>query len=294
MNNDQKHYELGDRIDITTQITLSAVPEIDKLTEIEEDKPLFRNIIKSNDIKVEKKLEFGEIEAIVSNSGEDRYGDSITMEGIDLTQIRRNPVVLWAHQYSGLPIGKIVKLWRSKGNLMARIKLDYDIYDFAATVYQMMLRGTINAVSIGGLVKEWGVTDDGRTDYFKIEKLEMVELSVVPVGAHPDALVTSKSLGMKPEVIQNQFESFVKKSMLDKVKLMPDDEVQQNIKALKTLTSALESAYSGSSTDTEPEKTKTTKEKVVRKLVLARSQAKQVDKQAELIIASINNILKEK
>lgn len=287
----QHKYEIGERIDLTAGVEITAIPDITKLTDIEEDQKLYKSLTEEKTIEVKKGLEYGEVEVVVSNSSIDRYGDSITMEGIDLTQIRRNPVVLWAHQYSGLPIGRIVKLWRSKGNLMARLRLDYDIYDFADTVYKMIIRGTINAVSVGGLVREWGETEDGKTDYYTIAKLEMVELSVVPVGAHPDALVTSKSLGMKPEELQKQFNEFVQRAMVDTMKDINYDEINQHIQSLKALTSALEAAYSEASTDTED--SEPSKVKIVRKLVLARSSAKQVDKQAELIIASINNKLKE-
>lgn len=122
---------------------------------------------------------------------------------------------------------------------MARIKLDYDIYEFADTVYKMILRGTIRAVSIGGMVIEFGVTEDGKTDYYSIEKLEMVELSVVPVGAHPDALVTAKSIGMQPEALRKQFEDFVGRSLVDKMKDISDTELEQHINSLEAILAAL-------------------------------------------------------
>jgi len=212
-------------IKLTSSFTVSAVPELEKSV---------ADLVKSADVTVQKGLSYGEVEVIVSNSGLDRHGEQIIMEGIDISQIKRNPVVLWAHEYSGLPIGQIVKLWKSNGNLMARLKLDYDIYDFADTVYKMILRGTISAVSIGGMVKEW------NEDYTIIKKMEMLELSVVPVGAHPDALVTAKSLGIRFEDFQKQYDTFVHKSLIDKFKNMPENEIQNHIGSLKALLSALE------------------------------------------------------
>jgi HK97 family phage prohead protease len=156
------------------------------------------------------KLEYGEVEVVVSNSGTDRHGESIIMEGIDTKQISKNPVVLWGHDYSSLPIGKITKLWKSNGNLMARIKLANELYDFADKVYKMIKEGIINAVSIGGIVKEW------NDDYTIIKKMEMVELSVVPVGAHPDALVTAKSLGIEENEMKQSYKEFLTKSLNDK------------------------------------------------------------------------------
>lgn len=187
--------------------------------------------------KAGKGLEYGEVEVIVSNSGLDRHGEQIMVNGIDTSQIMKNPVLLWGHDYSSLPIGQIKKVWKSSGNLMARIKLDYDLYDFANTVYQMILRGTINAVSVGGLVRQW------NDDYTIVEKLEMLELSVVPIGAHPDALVTRKEL-------KKEYENFVFKSLAQKYKESDKDET---IQVLQNIINALQ----------ESKKTKGVKKKIV-------------------------------
>ena len=232
-----------------------------------------------------KKLDYGEFETVVSNSDEDRYYEKILVEGIDLKQIKRNPTVLWGHDYRGLPIGKITKIWTQDGNLMARIKLSVEKYDFAKQVYELILDGAINAVSLGGQVKKWS------EDYTTIEQLELYEVSVVPVGAHRDALITSKSLGQeKAAMLRKSFETFQEQAVVDKVKSMSDNEIKSHIASLKTLTSALETAYAGSAETEEDEDDAPT----VRKLVLVRSNAKIVDKTAELLIASINNKLKVK
>ena len=235
-------------------------------------------------------LAYGEFETIVSNSAEDRYFEKILVEGIDLKQIKRNPTVLWGHDYSGLPIGKITKIWVQDGNLMARIKLAVEKYDFAKQVYDLILDGVINAVSLGGQVKQWS------DDYTTIEKLELYEVSVVPVGAHRDALITAKTVGKdKAAALRKSFADFEQEAMVDKIKSMPQDEIKSHIASLKALTSALESAYAAS-TDTEEDNDDAagdTKVKAVRRLVLVRSNAKAVDKVSELLIASINNKLKE-
>lgn len=233
-----------------------------------------------------KALAYGEFETVVSNSAEDRYFERILVEGIDLKQIKRNPTVLWGHDYTGLPIGKITKIWIDNGNLMARIKLSVEKYDFAKQVYDLILDGAINAVSLGGQVKKW------NDDYSVIEQLELYEVSVVPVGAHRDALITEKTVGKeKAAALRKSFADFEKEAELDKIKLMPKDDIKLHIDSLKALTSALELAYSQNSAETE-EGEGDEPRKVVRKLVLARSAAKSVDKGAELLIAAINNKLK--
>lgn len=254
---------MDEQINLTNEITLVSLPELEK------------KIKGMNENLVNKGLEYGEVEVLVSNSGLDRHGERILLEGIDVSQIKKNPVLLWSHQYSDLPIGRIVKIWKSGGNLYARLKFDTDIYEFAETVYKMILRGTINAVSIGGIVKEFG------EDMTIIKKMEMIELSVVPVGAHPDALVTNKSYS-------GQFEKFLFEGL--KKKMSSNDEILKNLEALKSLVGALEAIYN--KTESPKPETKAEVEANHRTLVTFKSTAKQVDKQAELLIAGINNLLK--
>lgn len=169
---------------------------------------------------------------------------------------------------------------------MARIKLSVEKYDFAKQVYDLILDGAINAVSLGGQVKKW------NDDYSVIEQLELYEISVVPVGAHRDALITAKSVGKeKAASLRKSFADFEKQAALDKIKLMPNDEIKSYIDSLKALTSALELAYAQNSAETEEDESEQATKRV-RRLITVRSTAKNVDKGAELLIAAINNKLK--
>lgn len=271
----QKHeYKQDEKINLTVKFIIKAIPVLD------DDKI---NVKKGTPTS---SLNYGEVDVLVSNAATDRYGESIAVEGIDTTEVMRNPVVLWAHDYQDLPLGRILKLWKSGGNLYARIHLDTDLSEFADTVYKMILRGTINAVSIGGLVRKWGADEAGITDWAKIDELEMVELSIVPVGAHPDALVVSKSFGMDVNEFKKQYETFVQKTLAEKFKTLPKDEIKSYIESLKNLISALEASYEATA-DTEPNK-----EGYKVRLVLTRSVAKQIDKGSETIIAAINSKFK--
>ena len=140
-------------------------------------------------MKIEKanKLGEGEVEFVVSTNDLDAHGERINVDGIDVTDFKKNPVVLWGHDGFNLPIAKATKIWKENNKLMARAKF-YLKDEFAAKVYEYILDGFLQAVSIGGMVKEWG--EDGIT----IDKLLMKEFSVVSVPANPKALVANKSL----------------------------------------------------------------------------------------------------
>lgn len=185
-----------------------------------------------------KDLGNGVLEAIITTSSIDRYNESIDAEGIDVEAYMNNPVVLYGHDYEGLPIGKTLKLTGTKKKWTARFQLAIEEYPFAATVYAMVKAGYLNAVSIGGLVREWS------EDYRTILKLEMVEFSVVPVPANPEALITGRAFeeatGKTVEEVRAEFQEFSHKVFVDKLSGMPQDDVKDAVKVLKTLVARLE------------------------------------------------------
>lgn len=220
-----------------------------------------------------KDLGAGVVEAIITTSSIDRYNESIDTQGIDTTQYMNNPVVLYGHDYSGLPIGKTIKINQMKNKIKAQFQLAVDEFPFAATVYAMIKSGYLNAVSIGGRVKEWS------EDYKTILQMEMVEFSVVSVPANPEALITGKSfedaVGKSWDQVGREFEDFANKIMLDKLKGMPDDDLNDAVKVLKNLTARLEETLEASLIDDKPQK-------VNRRFVL--KDAKRVAEQSQKVI----------
>jgi HK97 family phage prohead protease len=187
-----------------------------------------------------KDLGDGTLEAVITTNSTDRYNEQIDTSGVDTSSYMSNPVVLYGHDYEGLPIGKTLKLTEMKNKIKARFQLAVEEYPFAATVYAMVKGGYINAVSIGGLVREW--SDDYRT----ILKMDMVEFSLCAVPANPEALITGRSLeamtGKSIDTIREEFQNFSKNVLLDKMANMPEDEVNDAITVLKNLVARLEEA----------------------------------------------------
>src|SRR6056297_1506907 len=142
------------------------------------------------------------IEFVASTPGRDRDMDTIEAEGWDLTNYEKNPVMLWAHDYSQPPIGKSVENFIQNGELRQKFKfVEKEIYPFADMVYQMYKKGYLNAVSVGFDPKEWEWSDDdeGNIDF---RKQELLETSAVPVPANPEALQVAGVEGDK-ELINN-------------------------------------------------------------------------------------------
>jgi len=211
---------------------------------------------------------------VVSTGALDSHGERINVDGINLKEFKQNPVVLWGHDGFNLPIAKATKVWKEAGKLMARAKF-YLKDDFARKVYEYIVDGYLNAVSIGGMVDEWA--NDGIT----IDKMTMKEFSVVSVPANPEALVAAKSLDGKQRAELRALANAYARKMLSKED--GNTEIIQNIQTLETLVATLkEVAHS------EPQDVKA---QVLTKRVVLK-QAQVVVRQAENVIRSIK--LKDK
>lgn len=242
------------------------------------------DILCSFDSALTKDLGNGTFEATITTSAIDRQGENILTDGIDTSNwIEKNPVVLWGHDYSGLPIGKGLSVKPYKNKITARFQLAVEEYPFAATVAEMIKGGYINATSIGGIVRKW--SDDYRT----ILELEMVEFSIVPVPANADAIIMGRSLedatGKTLETIKGEFADFSQRIFVDKFKHMGDDESTEAIKVLKNLTAHLEEAAKAEALGDEEEPAV----KKIRKFVL-KEKARAVVTQSQ----KVNKIIKLK
>ncbi len=131
----------------------------------------------------------------VSSSAVDRERDVINQAGWMLDNFRKNPVVLFGHDYSGLPVAKATDIRIEGDTLIAEAEFATAAqYPFAETVYQMVKGGFLNATSVGFRPLKW-VKNEERQGY-DIEQAELFEFSIVPVPANPDALVMARSAGI--------------------------------------------------------------------------------------------------
>lgn len=230
-----------------------------------------------------KDLGEGILEAVITTASVDRHRENIITSGVDTTNYMDNPVVLYGHDYGSLPIGKALKLVEMKNKIKARFQLAIDIFPFANTVYEMVRNGYINAVSIGGVVKKWS------EDYMTIEEMEMVEFSIVPIPANPEALITSRSIeqatGKSLDTIKQEYVDFAREILLDKTADMGQDELKDAIKVLKNLLARLEE------TADMPSRTDAKQVKRITHLLLADARA--LTTESQRVIKTIKLSIKE-
>lgn len=152
------------------------------------------------EIKAVEDVERG-IQFSISSEAVDRDSDTLNVQGWKLGNYRKNPVVLWAHDYRQPPVAKCVKCFTEDGKLKAIDAFaSRDVYPFADTVYQMVKGGFLNATSVGFLPLKFERVDPddedgrGRRGGVDFKQQELLEHSVVPVPSNPEALVEARGV----------------------------------------------------------------------------------------------------
>ena len=161
------------------------------------------------------------ISGVIGSTGiVDRMGDSVNPEGWKLENYTKNPVIMYAHDYRSLPIGKALNVYVKDGALVFDIQ--FADTDFAKQVFALISQKILSAVSVGFIPTKFGVA--GQDEYTIMEQ-ELLELSVVPVPANPEALAQVKSLA--PDVFE-----FETKEMTDEEKAAVEAKKKEEADAL--------------------------------------------------------------
>lgn len=141
----------------------------------------------------------------------DRDGDTISIDGWDVSAFAKNPVVLYGHSYSDLPIGRAsVTIDKRARQLLFDVRfptiaeLSSDTKNPSEhalrvdAIYNMAKAGILNTVSVGFRGVDYEATATGRN----YKKQELMEISIVPVPANPNAIAILRGLGTLETVIK--------------------------------------------------------------------------------------------
>lgn len=163
-----------------------------------------------------KKLGERQYEFIASTADIDRDGEVIDVNGWDLKNFKKNPVIMYAHDYRTLPIGKATKIGVSDGKLKNTVEFPPEgTYEFADIVERLVNTGYLKTESVGFIPRKWEDGDGEKNSPSRTyTKQELLEISIVPVPSNPNALrdaveqgvITTKQLETitKPEEIVPQ------------------------------------------------------------------------------------------
>lgn len=144
------------------------------------------------------------VELVLSTQEEDRSGDILITDGIDLKQHRDNPVALFDHNRNA-PIGRFES---PEGNYTVRKRRDGELVgelffnrrsQFAVDVFRGVDDGIFRGASIGFVPRPGMVIKRaGRGHIF--QSVALVEASIVVIPDNPSTLVEAinKGLGGRP------------------------------------------------------------------------------------------------
>jgi HK97 family phage prohead protease len=174
------------------------------------------------------------IKFTISSPSVDRDKDTLSVAGWKLDSFQRNPVVPFAHDYSSLPVAKAVNISSEKNALVSTAQfVPKEVYPFADTVYQMLLGGYLNAVSVGFRPLKHEVNKDrGGVDFLE---QELLEYSVVPVPANPEALVEARSVGIDLGPLKEWAEEVLDELHGEAMVYFPKESIEQVAKMLTPL-----------------------------------------------------------
>ncbi len=131
----------------------------------------------------------------------DRDGDVIQVSGWDLRPFKKNPVVLWSHDYRIPAIGKAIRVEKVEGKLTFDVEFaKREEHELADTIFRLVKGGFLRATSVGFIPKEIADRTDEEGEKLAsgrlFKKQELLELSIVNVPSNPHALEEAYAKGI--------------------------------------------------------------------------------------------------
>lgn len=145
-----------------------------------------------------KKVGERQYEFTASTADMDRDGEVIDVEGWDLKNFKKNPVIMYAHDYRTLPIGKATHIGVKDGKLKNTVEFPPEgTYEFADIVERLVNTGYLKTESVGFIPRKWEDGDGGEKEPRRTyTKQELLEISIVPVPSNPNALMNAVKEGV--------------------------------------------------------------------------------------------------
>lgn len=205
--------------------------------------------IRKGIVPSDTQFEEGERAAVsyITTKDVDRDGEIVEPFGVDLEAYRKNPVVLFGHNYSELPIGK--NLWIKSDDRGLIAKTQYASHEFAQKVYEYRKEGMPLAQSIGFIPIKWEDNTDKANKSWsrRYTKWHLLEYSDVPVPANPEAVAIAVSKGLIQPVYEPTTEKAgrvlsSKNRTLIMAAVQQMDEAAEALRALLTATDQSEPA----------------------------------------------------
>ena len=179
-------------------------------------------------------------EYVLSDATPDRLGDVIEQSGWQLGNFRKNPVALFGHDTSFI-VGNWKNVRVVEGELRGELSLLPPTSDRLREIDAAVKAGVLKAVSVG--FKPIKVEPLDEEDPFagaRFIKQELIEASLVAVGANPNALQIAKSLNLSPQGAELIFGKLAETNVHRKPNQMNlSDKIEAAQQRVNTATDAL-------------------------------------------------------
>ena len=154
--------------------------------------------------------------AVASDESIDAMGDRVKVAGWDLKRFKKNPVLMYGHDYKNLPIGRVRNIKKEEKELTFTAEFAESKHNPNADyIYNQYADGFMKAFSVGFSAKEIKPRFDKEKNIvgFDIDKAELLEISAVPIPANENALVTNSAENLlreeEPEMTKEFEEKFL-------------------------------------------------------------------------------------
>lgn len=144
------------------------------------------------------------LRAVFSTGDVDRHGEVVDQKSWLLDDFLKNPVVLFSHDHSQPPVGKILGLgYNAEGNLEGEVKFAAQEYPFANVIWNLYKGGFMKAFSVGFSAGKVDVVNNQVI----LRENTLYEISTVAVPAN--ALALAKAKGMDVSALETRMAEMV-------------------------------------------------------------------------------------
>jgi HK97 family phage prohead protease len=134
-----------------------------------------------------------EADFVCSTDAIDSYNE-VVMQNWRLERFNQNPVALFGHDKSQLPIGQWKNVRVEGGQLVGTLKLASAAANpLSECVWNSIQEKTLRAVSVGFVPHKVGVESVDGDERVVLDDNELFEISVVPIPANPDAVALMRA-----------------------------------------------------------------------------------------------------
>jgi HK97 family phage prohead protease len=137
------------------------------------------------------------VEFVATQEMVDYDNEVVSVEGLDVSKIKKNKSFLWSHLQTQPPVGKIISMKKDGKQVIGKAQMtSEEEYPFGYTIYKLIKGGYINNVSISFIPDpasfEYKEKDGKQIRY--INKATLLEVSAVNIGANPGTSIYAKSV----------------------------------------------------------------------------------------------------